>query len=223
MLNFSQLPRKAGSTRLASGAAEKRGERHCCGRNANRKRRGASVIVETAMCMTLVLLPLSLGTLQFGVILSSGNQIEQVAREGARYAAVHAFDVSFNGDENTNGSLRFYLKNLVVLQRTAIPWKDLGGTPRAPYTSTNPAPANRSQVLDGFVQVVYANGVPSNGIYPATFVVGTPVAGQSVSVRVVYPMARKLFVGALSFSGKPDTVVPTLSKDYVATSTFVVE
>lgn len=184
-------------------------------RSVSRKRRGASVIVETALCMTMVLLPLSLGTLQFGVVMSAGNQIEQVSREGARYASVHAFDANFTSDENTQGSLRYYLKNLVVAQRTALKWSDISGAPRALYTTTNPPPATNSAA--GFVQIVYANGVPANGVYPLTFLVGTPAAGQSVSIRVVYPMTRKVFTGRITAG------VSILSNDYISTSTFVVE
>lgn len=204
----------------------------------NRRRRGASVIVETAMCMTFVLLPLTIGGLQFGVVLSTSNQLEQVSREGARYAAVHAFDANFGANENTQGSLKYYLKNLVVAQRTAIRWSDISGNPRTVRTN------NSIPVSDGFVQIIYANGIPAsasisngipaNGVIPLTQVAGTPVSGQSVSVRVVYPMARKLFISSVTLGNKkiekdaqgryePDGSIPTLSKDYVTTSTFVVE
>jgi len=179
----------------------------------SRRRRGASVIVETVFCMTLVLLPLSIGTLQFGVVMSTSNQLEQVSREGARWSAVHCFDASFQSDENTQGSLRYYMKNLVVAQRTAILWTDINGTPRTIIGGTNPTPSATTPA--GFVQVIYANGAPGTGA--TTQIVGTPVSGQSVSVRVVYPMTRKVFTGRITPG------VGILDNDYVSTSTFVVE
>ncbi len=177
------------------------------------RRRRASVIIETALCMTLVLLPLTLGGLQFGVVMSTSNQLEQVSREGARWAAVHSFDANFGSNENTQGSLRYYLKNLVVAQRTAIKWTDINGSPRTIFGGTNPTPPGTTPA--GFVQVIFANGAPGNGALTQS--VGTPVSGQSVSVRLVYPMTRKVFTGRIT----PN--VGILDNDYVSTSTFVVE
>jgi len=163
--------------------------------------------------MTLVLLPLSIGTLQFGVVMSTSNQLEQVSREGARWSAVHCFDANFTSNESTQGSLRYYMKNLVVAQRTAILWADIGGAPRAIYGGSNPTPTGTTPA--GFVQVIYANGAPGTGSLSP--IVGTPVSGQSVSVRVVYPMTRKVFTGRIT----PN--VGILDNDYISTSTFVVE
>jgi len=191
--------------------------------SGNRRRRGASVIVETAMCMTFVLLPLTIGGLQFGVVMSASNQLEQVSREGARWSAVHAFDANFGADEYTAGSLKSYLKNLVVAQHTAIKWSDIAGNPRPVHVDSS------TPVSTGFVQVLYNSAGTSS-----SYIVGTPQSGQSVSVRIVYPMARKMFIGSVTLGNKkldkdehgnyaPDQSINILSKDYVTTSTFVVE
>ena len=189
---------------------------------ASRSRRGASVVVETALCMTLVVLPISIGILQYGIVMSTANQLEQISREGARYAAVHGTEATFAGSESTVGSLRYYLKNLVVAQRTSISWTDLAGVPRLPYGGTTPTP--NSTTAAGFIQIIYANGMPnpvppsSSAFYTNSAVLGTPVAGQGVSVRVVYPMTRKVFVGNIAGNS-----IGLLDNDYISTSTFLVE
>jgi len=204
-------------------SSELKNQRSASGKSrpGSHRRRGASVIVETFFCMTLVLLPLSIGTLQFGVVMSTSNQLEQVSREGARWSAVHASDANFQANESTQGSLRYYLKNLVVAQRTAILWTDISGDPRPIIGGTNPTPSGTTPA--GFVQVIFANGIPNGSTSPAPpiagdpKVLGSPVSGQSVSVRVVYPMTRKVFTGRIT----PN--VGVLDNDYVSTSTFVVE
>ncbi len=163
------------------------------GRNM-RSRRGAAVIVETALCLALVILPTSIGILQFGIVMNASNQIEQIAREGGRFASVHCLEPTFDGDENQANppSLRYYLKNSVVANKTTIAWTDLDG------------PVRTGAGTDGYVQVT-----------PST--VAARVAGQAVSVTVVYPMARKIFTGKIVAG------ITTLDNDYKATSTFVVE
>lgn len=165
-----------------------------------RSRRRASVIVETALCLTLVILPTTLGILQYGVVMTASNQIEQISREGARFAAVHCLEPTYDGDENQSNppSLRYYLKNNVIKNKTTILWGDLDGPVRTPSNSST------TTVVDGFIQTI-----------PSTL--AGRVAGQSVSVKVCYPMKRKIFVG---------NIVPNigvLDNDYVATSTFVTE
>lgn len=165
-------------------------------------RRGASVMVETALCMTLILLPLTLGILQFGVVLNASNQVEQISREGARFAAIHCGEGTFDDDENQANppSLKYYLKNSVVQSKTGILWSDLNSP-------------------NGSIRVFYPASITSAN--PD----GQPISGQGVSVKITYPMKRKLFIGSLTFNSKlgADNSVSILRRNYVATSTFVVE
>ncbi|PQV65452.1 TadE-like protein [Abditibacterium utsteinense] len=60
--------------------------------SVRRVRRRGQTIVETAMVLTLILLPLTVGILQFGIVLNATNTLTQLAREGGRYAAVRHTD-----------------------------------------------------------------------------------------------------------------------------------
>ena len=94
------------------------------GHFGTRRSRRASVLVETALCLAFVLLPLTLGILQFGVIMSTANQVEQLTRDGGRWAAVHAQSTNFDSDENTSGSLKNYMKTQTA-GLTTVKWSDL--------------------------------------------------------------------------------------------------
>lgn len=190
-----------------------------------RARRSASVTFETLLAVTFVLAPLSIAMLQFGIVMTAGNQLEQVSREGARYAAAHANEASLTADENTLGSLRYYLKNVVVAQRSAIQWADMNATtPRAISTGTT---------SPGYVAIIFDNGTKADGSpdpgklqsNSSCIVYGTVVSGKPVTVRVVYPMKKKVFIGTIPWSQRngQDTSLNVLDNDYVVSSTFVVE
>ena len=161
---------------------------------SSRSRRHASVTVETALCLTLVILPTSIGILQYGIVMNSANQIEQIAREGGRFAAVHCLESTFDASETQSNppSLRNYLKNNIVANKTNILWDDLDNGVQTGNQTT------------GYIQVT-----------PST--VAARVAGQAVTVKVVYPMRKKIFTGKIA-SG-----VISLANDYTATSTFNIE
>lgn len=55
----------------------------------SRARRGQA-IVETALVLAAVLIPMTLGILQFGIVINATNTLTQIAREGGRYAAISA-------------------------------------------------------------------------------------------------------------------------------------
>ncbi len=55
------------------------------------QRRGQT-LVETALVLSAILLPLTVGILQFGIVLNATNTLTQLAREGGRYAAVRHTD-----------------------------------------------------------------------------------------------------------------------------------
>lgn len=56
--------------------------------HSRNKRKGA-VLVEAAAATLFLVLPLLLGIIQFGLFYGASNGLTQVAREGARYAAVY--------------------------------------------------------------------------------------------------------------------------------------
>ncbi len=144
----------------------------------SRSPRRAAVVVETALCVALVLLPLTLGILQFGFLMATSNQVEQLARDGGRWAAVHAQDPKFDSADNVVGSYRNYLKTQTA-NMGFVKWADL-----------------------------------TVAVTPAA---GARVVGSALTVSVVYPMNKKIFIG---------TTFPGLTKwngNYTAKSTFVME
>lgn len=80
-------------------------------------RRRGQTLVETALILTAILLPLTLGLLQYGVYLNATNTMTQIAREGGRYAALH-------GTESTSdAAIRTYVRS--VATNTSISATDL--------------------------------------------------------------------------------------------------
>jgi Flp pilus assembly protein TadG len=53
-------------------------------------RRSGSVLIETAMVLIFVLLPLTVGVIQYFIVFGAANAVTQITRQGARYAAVFA-------------------------------------------------------------------------------------------------------------------------------------
>ncbi|HEX8236813.1 MAG TPA: TadE family protein [Abditibacteriaceae bacterium] len=53
-------------------------------------RRGGSVLIETAMVLIFVLLPLTVGVIQYFIVFGAANAVTQITRQGGRYAAVFA-------------------------------------------------------------------------------------------------------------------------------------
>lgn len=104
-------------------------------------RRRASVMVETALCLAFVLLPLTVGVVQYGIVISAMSQLDQLSRDAGRYASVHAGEANFDSSETTAGSLKNYVK--AMTDKTVIPWADIddaivvtpAGTAAAPRVS----------------------------------------------------------------------------------------
>lgn len=91
----------------------------------NQARRSGSTLIETALVLGVILLPLTLGIIQFGLIFNATNTMTQIAREAGRYAAVHGKDVTFDGTDappvaGAQASLKNYLKT--VAGQTGIKW-----------------------------------------------------------------------------------------------------
>lgn len=74
-------------------------------------------MVETALVLAAVLLPLTVGILQFGIVLNATNTLTQIAREGARYASVHGTEA------NSDAAIRTYVR--AVAAGTSINSTDL--------------------------------------------------------------------------------------------------
>jgi Flp pilus assembly protein TadG len=96
-------------------------------RNSRRLRsRRGQTIVETALVLTGILLPLTLGLLQFGIIYNSTNTLQHLGREAGRFAAVHGTETTFDSaDTQTSpASLKYYIKTLCA-SSGSIKYSDL--------------------------------------------------------------------------------------------------
>lgn len=65
-------------------------------RHHKRARRRGQSLVETALVISAILLPMTLGILQFGIVINATNTLTQLAREGGRYAALHGTETNSN-------------------------------------------------------------------------------------------------------------------------------
>jgi Flp pilus assembly protein TadG len=82
------------------------------------RRRSGQTLVETALMLTFVLIPMTIGILQFGIIMNSTNSLTQIAREGARYAAVHGTEA------NSDAAIKDYIQAVAAgtsIRPTDIP------------------------------------------------------------------------------------------------------
>lgn len=88
-----------------------------------RGRRGAQTLVETALCLVFVVLPLFGAGLQFAIVINAMHSLEEIARQGARYASVHGGETTIDSSVTTSGSLDWYVKQ--VCSTTSINFNDL--------------------------------------------------------------------------------------------------
>ena len=73
-----------------------------------RTRHRGQTLVETALVLSAVLLPTTLGILQFGIVINATNSLTQIAREGGRYAAVHGTE------SNSDAAIRTYIRQVAA-------------------------------------------------------------------------------------------------------------
>lgn len=78
-------------------------------RQRKARRRGVTIL-ETALIMPLLLF-LTMGLVQYGIIMDTTNVLTNLARDGARYCAIHAFD---GNAATSDAAVRAYIR-----QRTA--------------------------------------------------------------------------------------------------------
>ena len=164
-----------------------------------RKRRRGSTLVETALCLAFVLLPLLLGGLQFGLVLTTTHALEQVSREAGRFAAVHYGEATFDGADTqgnaagTDPSLRNYLKK--VSEANGIPWNDIKDK----------------------IKVSPEKGFRSSG-QPITVTIDYPMSKRSILGK---PGGDAILYFAPANGG--NMKLNFLSQDYTVASTFVMQ
>ncbi len=163
---------------------------------SRRRRRRGSTLVETALCLIFVLLPVLLGGLQFGLVLTTTHALEQVSREAGRFAASHYGETTFNSDENQGSaasadpSLKYYVR--AVATDNGIPWNDIKDK-----INVSPAPGQRSSGQPITVSITY------------------PMKKRSILGSL----------GSLPFAPDNGGALQLgfLSKDYTVASTFIME
>lgn len=110
--------------------------KHCQGR---RQVAWGQAIVETAVVIT-VLLAVTMFIIQFGLILNARITLTNLAREGARYAAIHGRETTTNYagvDRPTDDAIREYIRDQVrqtSLHVSDIPTGNITVTPAAGTT-----------------------------------------------------------------------------------------
>ena len=169
-----------------------------------RFRRGVAT-VEVALCLSFILLPITLGGFQFAMVFMTQHALQQISRESARFAAVHYNEDTFDMNENQGnkaGEGRS-LKNFVRAQGAAngIGWSEISGI-AAP---------------DG-----------SKGGITVTPNAAGRISGQPITITISYPMKRRALLGSLFFKDdKTGKVAPLrlgfLQSNFSASSTTLME
>lgn len=175
-------------------------------RHKNRRRfaigrRRGTTLIEAALCMTFVLLPVTLGGFQMAMVFITSHSLQQIARESARWSAVHYNDVNFN-DSVDQGSKPGQLPSLLYFMRgqsvaNGIAWTDINGS-----------------VSGGSVVVTPASTLRSSG---------TPM-----TITITYPMRKRSFLGSLFFKSDDGQKLNTiqlgfLKSNWVEASTTLLE
>ena len=171
-------------------------------------RRNGSTLVETALCLTFVLLPLLLGGLQFGLVLTTTHALQQVSREAGRFAAIHYGEPTFDGSETQTGtagsgpSLKNYLRT--VADDNDIPWDDIKNN----------------------ITVSPAVGARTSG-QPITVTIKYPMIKRSILGKIA-PANRPQDQGKdaiLAFAPKNggNMSLNFLNEDYTVASTFIMQ
>lgn len=174
-----------------------------------RKRRRGSTLVETALCLAFVLLPLALGGMQFGLVLTTTHALQEVSREAGRFAAVHYGEGTFDGADtqgdgaNQDSSLKNYLRD--VAKANKIPWDDIKNS----------------------IAVSPGTGARFSG-QPITVSITYPMRKRSIIGQLGFwkeTTPGDAADGRINNSVKPDTPLSlsVLSKDYTVSSTFLMQ
>ena len=177
----------------------------------SRLRRGV-VTIEVALCLIFVLLPVTLGGFQFALVFITQHALQQVARESARFAAVHYNEDTFDANENqgTAPGSAPSLKYIIRKQAAAngFGWSDINGVV---------SPVDQ---LKGSITVTPADS--------------ERISGQPLTITITYPMKRRALLGSLMFkkevvvNGKTTGQISLmrlgfLENDFSASSTILME
>jgi len=100
----------------------------------NARRRG-SVLIETAAAVLVLLVPLLLGVIQFGMYYGATNVLSQVSREGGRYAAVYG--LTQNDNFIKDYMIQVASQGNVIINRADIDIATPTGSPRQKYSMLN--------------------------------------------------------------------------------------
>lgn len=114
-------------------------------RRQGQGRKSGSVIIEGVVAFIFLLLPLTLGIMQFGAFYSAGNAVSQVAREAGRLAAIYGNAADDPATTTINEGSDDYLQSRIreVFNATALPSSQMQPTD---FTVTI-TPTNRAQRL----------------------------------------------------------------------------
>lgn len=161
-------------------------------------------VVEAALCLIFVLLPVTLGGFQFALYFITTHALQQITRESARFASVHYNETTFNADENQGNVANQprSLKNVIRTQAAAngIGWEELNGT-----------------LLPGGLK----------GSIVVTPVAAERISGQPITVTISYPMKRRAVLGSLFFKSPNGQIEPMklgfLDSNFSASSTTLME
>ena len=169
-----------------------------------RARRRATTLVEAALCLTFILLPVTLGGLQFGMVFMTTHALQQVTREAGRFAAVHYSETTFDADENQGSapgstpSLRYVIRKLAT--NNGIAWQDI-------KTRISVTPGATSQRASG---------------QPLTISVTYPMRKRAILGSLFFVKARN--PNNINGGIKEDSQsLGFLQNDYTAASTFLME
>ena len=176
---------------------------------ARTRRRGGSTLLETALCLAFILLPLGLGGLQFGMVLTTTHALQEVSREAGRFAALHYGEPTFDGAETQGdssgspASLKNYLKD--VARDNKIPWADI---------------KNR-------ITVTPAAGARNSG-QPITVTITYPMKKRAILGQLSFWKARTpgdANDGRINDAVVQDTPLKldVLQRDYSVSSTFIMQ
>ena len=201
-MKISQLPFAVPNRNIGSTARSR-----LQGRRQSRRR--GSTLVETALCLVFVLLPLALGGMQFGLVLTTTHALQEVSREAGRFAALHYGEGTFDGADTQGDksgqdpSLKNYLKD--VAQANKIPWDDIKNN-----IDISPDKSARTSGQPITVSITY------------------PMKKRSIIGQLGFWKEKTpgdAADGHLKDGVRPDTPLSlsVLSKDYTVSSTFVMQ
>jgi Flp pilus assembly protein TadG len=89
------------------------------------RRRGGQTLVEGALVVTFILLPLTLGIIQFGIVMNAISSLQMIGREAGRFAAVHGQEQTSDDSvsQSSPPSILNYIRT--VCTGTGINYSDL--------------------------------------------------------------------------------------------------